>query len=268
MGTFDNGKNSGLVVADLLTMAARFLYCIGKGGPKDEPFGRDNDFIPSHTNSIDSTELVSLQQEVLTNELAKEASALAAEAKEWSEREELRLRESNSEFNESDFGTDTISTLDTLLETGNRQGEVVVPVVEYTSDSSTIPSSISTITSAGTCDSQTQDGYRISTKIRTATLAWLWRYADSPNELRLRFRELRHLPESIGVLHLCGCGLCIGTGSNKILGCCEKTHLILGDCKLNGHHQTFHNMIRLARPDDYTQLCGIIHRAQDGEGIF
>ncbi|PLB41739.1 uncharacterized protein BDW47DRAFT_122193 [Aspergillus candidus] len=110
---------------------------------------------------------------------------------------------------------------------------------------------------------------RSSTKMRVATLAWLWKFADDADKLQAQFKHLLDLPAEVGVLHLCGCGICSNTGVGvRMLGCCEKTHLILGDQKLNGTHKTFHQMLRLIHTDDYLETVAIIQRARGGRGVF
>lgn len=137
-------------------------------------------------------------------------------------------------------------------------------------DRQSVSSTISTIESIGSRDSgQLTDTPRLSTKIRAATLAWLWKFSDSPPELKEKCKEMRYLGDEIGVLHLCGCGICsIGPGGERMLGCCERSHLILGDHDLNMIHESYHRTIERTNPEDYELLCGIINRGHGGQGIF
>ena len=193
MGTFDKGKNPGVVVADLCG-AARFLHDIGKGGLANIAYHSDFEFL--------------------------------------------------------DAAADDVSTKEGL-DAGDSDG------------SPNLPSTPSTVSGSP------EKTAHSSTQIRVATLAWLWKYADDADELQVQFRHLLTLPAEIGVLHLCGCGICFGTGTGvRVLGCCEKTHLILGDRNLHETHKLFHQMLKLVHVDEYLDTVAIIQRAHGGRGVF
>jgi hypothetical protein len=125
---------------------------------------------------------------------------------------------------------------------------------------------VSTLSDVGTCSSPIP-GPRRSTKMRVATLAYLWKFADHPRQLRDEFRRLR-TDHDLQVLHLCGCGLCKEENGTRVSGCVERTHLILGTAVMNGHHRTFHETLALCQVSDYTDLCRIFHNTQAGLGVF
>ncbi|KAL5361215.1 hypothetical protein BJX96DRAFT_176030 [Aspergillus floccosus] len=109
---------------------------------------------------------------------------------------------------------------------------------------------------------------RLSAKMRVSTLAYLWKFADDPDDLRREFDILKNLPPHIGVLHLCGCGLCVQVNGKGVLGCCQKDHLVLGSLENNRNHKVYHDTLKLIQPTDYTALVQIIQRSKDGQGIF
>jgi hypothetical protein len=148
-----------------------------------------------------------------------------------------------------------VEHLDELVpESGpDSQGGLSIETIEELSDAG----SVETITDR-----------RSSTKMRGATLGYLWGFAENPARLRTEFRRLRG-DGSLWVLHLCGCGLCTATDQGqRSRGCCEWSHLTLGSSVANARHRTYHEVMSSTRVEDYPALCGIIHRGVDGEGLF
>lgn len=263
IGTWDADKNPGFVVSDLCTLAARYLASIGKGGAGDNPLGRDIGYSQGSTGESgdeDGDGLGPLPRLLAHGSSAAERLAVELE----DEVRSLSLPDLPRPLDEDGFEDDLFEDTDTL-------GDLLGFLREAESEEDDVPmlpDSISTIPSVGTRDSQ-RGGQRVSTKMRVATLAWLYKFADSPGDLRLQFRHLRELSEDIGVLHLCGCGLCGYTPSGeKSLGCCQRDHLILGDPTTNRNHRTFHEMLDLVQPEDYLTTVGIVQRSRDGRGVF
>lgn len=248
-GTFDAGKNGGLVVHDLCVRAAAFLRSIGRGDP-NELTRRDFEYDPSrelpssphHYGSSQDTDAsgdVDMSEDVtITQEMFQPAPA-------------------GEEFDDDGFFEDE-DVRDFL---GLNEESVELHAAPSSSVSlSDIPEST---------DSAEQYKARVSsTKMRAATLGYLWNFADSPMQLKREFRRLRE-DASQHVLHLCGCGLSFkaSDGSN-VVGCCERTHLKLGSSEENGNHRTFHTMLSLAPVALYADQVAITHQAKDGDGIF
>jgi len=242
VGTFDPDKNSGIVVADLCVQAARFLTSIGKGDPEDAT-GRDRDYNPppdppsssnpsEHTDSYGAVDLANVMAFRNRVSVVDDGGEVSDEDTSYS---------GDSVFE----GEGVLEQLDELApEPGpESQGGLSVETIEVLSD-------------AGSVDTITDR--RSSTKIRAATLGYLRGFADNPVRLRTEFRRLRG-DDSLWVLHLCGCGLCIvADGGQRSRGCCEWSHLTLGSSVANAHHRTYHEVMSHTRVEDYPALCGII----------
>lgn len=246
IGAFEDKKNPGLVVADMCNKAKDFLSSIGKGDP-NEATGRDFEFEPATSSPLTSPGHSQVPDSQGSIDLGNIVDGPRVPG------------------GESFDGDDLFADEDVLVELQPLLGEVN----EVGSRPQTA-SSIETLSGFGDSqDSVLQLTGRSSTKIRAATLGYLWGFADRPTELREEFRKLRRNPD-LQVLHLCGCGICYTNAvtGERVPGCCERSHLKLGLAVENGRHTNHHLMMSLAVDDDYPQLCGIVHRAVDGDGLF
>lgn len=248
-GTFDGGKNNGLVVHDLCVRAAAFLRSIGKGDPH-ELTRRDFTYDPSLYPPSSSPQVGSSQVSDASGDVEMSADVTLTQAMF-----DDAAEQSDDEFNDDGFFQDE----DVQEMLGLNEG-VADADLSTTVTLSDIPSSQ---------DSAEQDLARgSSTKMRAATLGYLWNFANDPRQLRLEFRRLRS-EANLCVLHLCGCGLCYRTSNDiKVFGCAERTHLKLGLQEQNGHHRTFHQMLELGPVGAYAQQVTIIHQSTDGDGVF
>ncbi|KAI2778470.1 hypothetical protein F4815DRAFT_447187 [Daldinia loculata] len=246
MGSFDKDKNPGLVTHDLCIKALRFLRSIGKGDPGDAT-GRDR----TYDDELNPTSSPLTTVSTVAESYSSIQSSNVLDRTGPRDTKRVRLSGMGDEsFEDSDVE-------EVFLNIAKELGDDVAgdTVAEDPTDSE---------------DSLYRDGQlRRSTKMRVATLAYLCNFADQPDLLRREFRRLREDPE-LYVLHLCGCGLCLGKSDSgiRIGGCCEKTHLKLGSAVENSRHRTFHETIRLAVDDDYPTLVGIVHRSVGGDGVF
>jgi len=219
MGTFDESKNPGLVVADLCAKAAEFLRSIGKGNLSQKAEAdRDYDFGPERPLPSSRAILSSSQAPEEPGSILDVDILLATKDAPDPEKDEC----DDASFREEDISTELPST-DREIE-----GETAAP------------DSIGSLTGVNTSeDSIMQSPTRLSTKMRAATLGYLWQFADDPQELKAQFKRLRGSPE-LHVLHLCGCGVSYtvpGT-RQRISGCVERSHLMLGTAADNRHHKT------------------------------
>ena len=247
VGTFENNKNPGLVVSDLCIKAKEFLFRIGKGGPLDDPLGRDTEYVPP-SGSPTPDRIPPSQATDSYGDIVREN--ILGQALRGSREESQRSVGSSTHYDgDSIWGED-----------GTEQQSIDHPSHEE----SQMTIALSDI---GSIDSPGVGGSRRSTKMRVATLAYLWKFADHPAKLQEEFDRLR-TDRNLQVLHLCGCGLCRTENGVRLGGCVEKTHLILGTAVLNGHHRTFHQTFGLCRISDYASLCEIFHRAEAGGGVF
>jgi hypothetical protein len=88
-----------------------------------------------------------------------------------------------------------------------------------------------------------QGGRRTSTKVRAATLGYLWGFSRDPDRLREETRRLRDERDQ-QVLHLCGCGIPFNNSDGVLVpGCCEWSHLRLGTAEENGLHKSYHTVM-------------------------
>jgi len=243
VGTWEGGKNPGLVVEDLCGKAQAFLQCIGRGDPRERT-GRDFEYDPGLSSpltvgspmdpdsqgSIDIGNIVDGPRQLPLSE--------RFEGDDW--------------FDDDDFA-DIV-------------GGLAGPNRPPTPGTVTAPSGHS----GSSHDSVLQrvGGARVSTKMRAATLGYLWQFADQPAKLRNEFRRLRS-DGSLHVLHLCGCGLCFITpGGLRVYGCVERSHLRLGSSDENTMHTSYHRVIQAMPPDLYAGICEHVHQGTYGEGIF
>ncbi|KAL7805340.1 hypothetical protein V8C26DRAFT_417977 [Trichoderma gracile] len=238
IGTWEEGKNPGLVVADLCAKAAAFISSLDRDGDF-----RMTDQSPS-LSPVDSDEsIVYDSQESLNNAVPESQEAQGA--------------------------IDGRNIVD-----GPRVTSAAGPVVDED-----IADAMEVLDSQETAESvDTPSGYRasqdsilqrnrVSTKMRAATLGYLWQFADHPEKLKAKFQRLRRDP-SLHVLHLCGDGICSIEGGRRVPGCCERSHLVLGTSVNNEAHAAWHKTMKLARVEDYSLYCGIAHGVASGAGLF
>lgn len=270
VGVFDDKKNPGLVVADLCNKARRFLSSIGKG---DLERGREQDFdvglllpsspriSPGSSQATDS--LGAIDPRNVVDGLRTPAGDEAFDGDEVFDDEDV-LEELEQLLGgvEEGAAADVRGHLLPLGASGSQETRGV---------GGHLLSQVTISTVAGQDDSQDsapQLGRRATTKMRAATLAYLWGFADDPQRLREEFRRLRHNPE-LQVLHLCGCGICYTSEEtgNRVLGCVEWSHLRLGSEFENRQHKHWHNCMIYAQPDQYASLCNAAHGSEGGYGI-
>lgn len=263
-GAFEDGKNPGLVVADLCEKAGQFLSYIGKGDPEGHK-GRDFNFEPSSSAPTSS---------VLGDDDCKKESQASGDLEvceipdsQESQRSRLRSRapcsvdSGDEEIRESDF-----------MELVQEEDEVELPGQTNTPVMAGWGVQSSAISSGEmpSGDSPLQLDGRSSTKMRAATLGYLWGFASRPNELREQFRLLVTRPD-LHVLHLCGCGMSYTISSGaRVPGCVEHSHLRLGLSRENGHHRNFHIVLSFTPVENYAVQCGLLHQSESeyGVGIF
>jgi len=253
IGSFEEKKNPGLVVADLCNKANRFLQSIGKGDPEAST-GRDFEYDEKDRSVSPLSDESGGDPE---SQGAIDASNILETPRQRNVARFPPLPAREDSFDTDDFfgDVDTLNQLEGIL-------------AEF--DRPQTPSSVSTPTGyAQSEDSLIQLTMRSSTKIRAATLGYLWQFADDPVRLRERFRLLCSDPR-LHVLHLCGCGVSFvdPVTRQRRHGCVEKTHLKLGSAADNMLHKSYHVTIHHANPLDYEAFCGICHRAEGGDGIF
>jgi len=124
------------------------------------------------------------------------------------------------------------------------------------------PSLVGEPSGAESNDGSQETGARSSTKMRTATLAYLCQFWADPGRLEEEFSRLLKRPD-LHILHLCGCGLCQkvpsgpGLGGTRILGCTEPTHLKLGTSEENSLHTSMHRAMNAISNDGYPTLVGL-----------
>jgi len=262
-GAFEDGKNPGLVVADLCEKAGQFLSRIGKGDPEGYK-GRDFDFEPSSSAPPSS---------VLGDDDLKESQTSGdlevCEIPDSQESQRFRLR--SRALGSDNGGDEEIRESDFM---GVVEEEEAVEPSEHSGPSAMtgwrVQSSAISSGEMPSGDSPLQHDGRSSTKMRAATLGYLWGFARQPNRLREQFWLLVTRPD-LHVLHLCGCGMSYTTGSGvRIPGCVEYSHLRLGSPRENGHHRNFHIVLSFTPVENYAVQCGLLHQSDSeyGAGIF
>lgn len=252
-GKGEEGKNTGFVVSDVCTRARKFLESIGKGEIKRSSV-YDEDYDPDLADELDESSSVW----VGTSQVAEGSTPLA-------EDDDVPVPVPQMEGPSSDdFGSLEFELEDVEGLLGDSGEEGPAPDQDVLmSEISDFPSSEN---SADPEDSQGQVK-RSSTKVRAATLGYLWGFSGRPAELRDAFQTLRR--GSLSVLHLCGCGIYYKNLDGAACpGCCEWSHLKLGTLEENRYHENWHKTMNMARNEDYSALCDIVHRGQYGEGLF
>jgi hypothetical protein len=249
IGAFEDKKNPGLVMDDVCQKASKFLKSIGKGDP-DEPSGRDFGYVPlDDENEPDFVAVDSQLMEGISS------SNIVTSIRERG----LPVTLDDGEFEDSLFeDEDVLTEINTLIEaidgdlSFSNEGTMETPSGYSESQDSVI-----------------QSGTRTSTKIRAATLGYLWQFATQPSKLREQFRVLRNDP-SMHVLHLCGCGICYKRdGGVRVYGCVEKMHLKLGTADLNSVHTAYHQILSFSGASNYARMCEANHaNGPTGEGVF
>lgn len=116
-------------------------------------------------------------------------------------------------------------------------------------------------------DSLLQSTVRISTKLRAATLGYLWQFADSPADLRREFRRLRQ-DRAAHVLHLCGCGMSYYSENIRVFGCMERSHLRLGTVEENARHLNWHMVMSYINGDNYAKVCSVARESDLDIEVF
>lgn len=253
-GSFESGKNPGIVTADLAVSAAGWLdgqrrdaqARDGVGGWNAGDVGRDFAFEPSRTPSGPSSDSLSA-------ELVEEPSSAAAEISRsnilaFSRREGEEFAQWAAGSDDSFLvpeGTGQVEPGRATPGAGGPPGSDPPGFDLMVSDP--LPADVDSET-----DSFAQYVQRPSTtKMRAEVIGYLLQFADRPQELRAAFGALVGTSENL--LHLCGCGIGMVTNGQRSGGCCEGSHLILGSQQTNRDHQGAH--FSLARPRhvrDYT----------------
>lgn len=247
-GKGEEGKNMGFVVSDVCTRARKFLESIGKGVMMCD-LVHDEDYDQDVADEFDSQ-----SSWIGTSEVDEELPPLEGDI--------VPSRTGDVLSSDDDFGPFPLSLedLEELLEEEadpEPEGDILM------SEISDYPSSV---TSTDPVDYQGKVK-RSSTKVRAATLGYLWGFWSDPAGLCKAFRTLRRGTDSI--LHLCGCGMFYRNQDGVICpGCCEPSHLKLGTLEENRRHETWHKAMGMARIEDYPALCDIIHRGQYGDDLF
>lgn len=272
VGVFDEGKAQGLVIADVLVRARRFLDLIGR--QRREP----SEFNPSQASNY------SLADSSMSEDSSEEPHWTGPGAEEMdveippssSHRDDGEPSQPSSD---DEFGDGDIEGL--MLEYLTREEQQVHQndsngESQGESQDSLAPTTGKLLSEASfgkwaieDVDSQNSLAEAKSRlKMRAHVLAYLANFSQDPDRLKSEFRRLREDKE-LFVLHLCGCGLCKKTGEEQSPGCIERSHLKLGSGEENQIHKTYHEMLgQLIAEGDYAWQCGIIHRARYGSGIF
>jgi len=250
IGAWERDKNPGLVVEDLCHKAKEFLLCIDRGDCRDQ-LGRDYDYNPDQ-NSQSTEGSAPSEMEVDSQGSIDMANVID---------EVLRPLPQPESFDGDDWFDDT----DFADAVGEAAG-----IERSMSPGTTLtaPSGFSGLSH----DSVLQrDGKRVSTKMRAATLGYLWQFADRPKELRNEFRRLRREAELL-VLHLCGCGMCYSAPDGaKVYGCSERSHLQLGSSDENATHKSWHTVmadVSKSGPEGYIKACEAARMGEAGRDLF
>lgn len=252
-GKGDKNKNPGFVVSDTCQKARMFLASIGKG-VKLRGTGEDSDYKDSPSASDASFES-DLDLPPGSSQVTDDFPATEQEMLDQLVDPELTI---DSDL-ESGVG-DPIEIDDENQQGEDEQRPAIDADMSFMSD---IDSSVLSADPLGP-DGQVR---RTSTKIRAATLGYLWGFADSPLGLRDAFKRLRST--NLEILHLCGCGIgFVNNAGVSCAGCHTPSHLKLGTPYENGIHKIWHSTMSLSSPADYSDLCAIVHRGQHGSDLF
>jgi hypothetical protein len=253
-GKGDADKNAGFVVSDTCQKARTYLESIGKGEVVCG-LGEDSDYEDDQDEESSSDE----SDRYLDPQSSDYGSSQVTDDFPASEAEMLSVAPGDS-------GSDNDSDLSELEVTIDDWDD---PDAEETGEDVDISMLTEFPSSQVTVDLPGADGRvrRTSTKVRAATLGYLWGFVHQPTALRDAFRTLR--TTELLVLHLCGCGMKHVNSDGEICpGCMEWSHLKLGTAVENGRHKIWHQAMSLTREEDYSDLCGIVHRGQDGCDLF
>jgi len=269
VGSWEKGKNPGLVADDICKQAERFLDGMGKA--VIEGILADHRWEPGRSSEDEYSQQSLPPWEKEDEDISRHPTP---KKPRFLKQDRLASRAASVSLSDALRGDspDTTYSGDSLFDHEDiREMLGHNPLVEEDEMGEEELGSQDTVDCPSEVESDANinvTAQRSSTKIRAATLGYLWRFADDPLGLRREFRRLKNESDDQWVLHLCGCGLSVMDQDRKVWGCAEKSHLILGGRELNDNHRTFHRTIALAQEDDYTQLCGIIHRASGGTGLF
>jgi hypothetical protein len=268
-GKGEANKNPGFIVSDTAIKARKFLMSIGKGEKiLNSAYDSDEEY-DSDAQESESDDLSPGESQVTDLPMSDFSGGPEEDDAEESQRSAYLLSD------ETDYGpvidAEDIEQLMEPYEGDYRanlalQSSVVLgsspPAVEdvpiMTSDADFDPDDASV---------QGLGQVRSSTKVRAATLGYLWGFSRDPSRLCEEARRLRDDPTQ-QVLHLCGCGMPFTRNGVLVPGCCEWSHLKLGTAEENGRHKSYHTVMGMSETADYPALCDIVHRGQDGEGLF
>lgn len=260
IGSFEQGKNPGLVMDDVCSKAAFFLRSIGKGDP-DETSGRDFEYVPPSGSPPEGR----FSQETTDSNSQIDASNIEEGPRDrGSTNTATVITDEDDDYDDSLFDDeDVIAVLAAMTDVVGGDG--------HSTGGSSIGDNTLSLPAgySSSQDSANQYTGRSSTKIRVHTLAYLWGFADRPRRLREQFRILRTTPD-LWVLHLCGCGISgRGVDGSQNYGCTEKTHLILGSRELNEAHKNHHFTIRYTPADNYARLISALRpNGEVAAGVF
>jgi len=257
-GTYDKGKAPGIVVSDLCRRAGRFLSEHGIGD-SDEPTGRDFEYVANDDPSSQSSQNTTSSLEVPFSEVMD----LRQDAPEGAPVDPLAGGGSSvdTEVERDDGGLVSEDDVEQTLDSADPQP--MRGLLRHDSsmvDVEDLPESQDSVLQS--------DGRGGTTKMRAATLAYLWKFADQPNVLREEFRKLR-TNTYLQVLHLCGCGM----GEEMVdgvttAGCTERSHLMLGSSLLNRDQRSWHEVFHLVGRRHYADAVALAHRSRTGQGLL
>jgi hypothetical protein len=253
-GKGDAEKNAGFVVSDTCQKARNYLESIGKGEVV-RGLGEESDYEGDTDEESSSDE----SDRYLDPASSDYGSSQVTDDWPSNEAEMISVAPDSGSDNDSDTSEFEVADEDWDDSGVEEAGEEDVNISMLTD----FPSSQATVDPLGPGGKVK----RTSTKVRAATLGYLWGFAHRPKALRNAFRELR--TTELLVLHLCGCGMKHVNQDGVICpGCMEWSHLKLGTAVENGRHRIWHQAMSLACKDDYSGLCGIVHKGQDGRDLF
>lgn len=261
IGTWEDGKNPGLVVYDLGQKAARFLQSIGPAGDSDGEAARDPSYEPDSSMVCSSTGLPEAPSPPDSNDMAPDSQV-------------THITDSNASIMDVDLrspspGEEPVP--DAPIEAEDTDTDEPEGLMGELEEEGTLPPWLDVMLETPADFDSQQDSMlrstRSTTKMRAATLAYLHGFADQPLQLREEFRRLRST--DMMVLHLCGCGMCYKQpDGTKVFGCAEHSHLRLGYADENKAHVRFHFMLEQLDGELYAKQAEIIHTMPHGEGVF
>jgi hypothetical protein len=265
-GKGEENKTPGFIVCDTVVKARKYLESIGKGKKIRESFWDEASVSESDSEAsfdpdssmLDAEELDPMSDESVVEHPDDDVST--------GEGSDAQVDESFGEFDVS------LEDLQRVMEAYDEEVEELAPLPLHDLRG------VASAPLVGSQDAEFQksdDSYdpgrghaRSSTKIRAATLGYLWGFHGDAERLRAETLRLTSNPD-LCVLHLCGCGLpYINNQGVRVPGCCEWSHLKLGTLDENTTHKFYHITMGKAAIADYPALCDIIHRADNGTGLF